>query len=107
MRKCKKGSFFSPRTGKQLDWKPGARFAQNGDIVSWNPPLGGLLAMMKYKASLPSAGRANSLAEDYSVMLAPGSACGYEGYLRIGIGNTPHLFKEGLEQTAKALRELG
>ncbi|MCA9880231.1 MAG: aminotransferase class I/II-fold pyridoxal phosphate-dependent enzyme, partial [Thermomicrobiales bacterium] len=82
-------------------------FARNADIVSWNPPLGGLLAMMKYGADIPSSSLANTLAEEYSVMLAPGSAFGYEGYLRIGIGNTPHLFKEGLEQTARALRDLG
>jgi aspartate/methionine/tyrosine aminotransferase len=92
--------------GQNLDFAE-SWFAQNADIVSWNPPLGGLLAMMKYKANIPSSQLANTLAEDYSVMLAPGSAFGYEGFLRIGIGNTPHLFREGLEQTAKAMRELG
>ena len=85
--------------GQNLDFAE-SWFAQNADIVSWNPPLGGLLAMMKYKANLPSSGLANTLAEEYSVMLAPGSAFGYEGYLRIGIGNTPHLFQEGLETHA-------
>ena len=49
---------------------------------------------------------ANQLAEDYSVMLAPGSAFGYEGYLRIGVGNTPDVFAEGLRQTARCLRDL-
>jgi hypothetical protein len=39
-------------------------------------------------------------------MLAPGSAFGYEGYLRIGIGNTPAIFAEGLRQTARCLRDL-
>lgn len=92
--------------GQNLDFAE-SWFARNADIVSWNPPLGGLLAMMKYEADIPSSSLANTLAEEYSVMLAPGSAFGYEGYLRIGIGNTPHLFKEGLEQTARALRDLG
>jgi aspartate/methionine/tyrosine aminotransferase len=81
-------------------------FAENGDLVSWTPPLGGLLALMKYEREIPSLKLANRLAEDYSVMLAPGSAFGYEGYLRIGIGNTPDLFAEGLRQTARCLREL-
>jgi aspartate/methionine/tyrosine aminotransferase len=40
------------------------------------------------------------------VMLAPGSAFGYEGYLRIGVGNTPAIFAEGLQQTARCLRDL-
>jgi hypothetical protein len=39
-------------------------------------------------------------------MLAPGSAFGYEGYLRIGVGNSPAIFAEGLRQTARCLRDL-
>jgi aspartate/methionine/tyrosine aminotransferase len=81
-------------------------FAENGDLVSWTPPMGGLLALMKYNLEAPSLQLANTLAEDYSVMLAPGSAFGYEGFLRIGIGNTPGLFAEGLQQTARCLRSL-
>ena len=81
-------------------------FAENADLVSWTPPRGGILALMKYQLDLPSLELANRLAEDYSVMLAPGSAFGYEGYLRIGVGNTPAIFAEGLRQTARCLRDL-
>jgi aspartate/methionine/tyrosine aminotransferase len=81
-------------------------FAENADLVSWTPPRGGILALMKYQLELPSLQVANHLAEDYSVMLAPGSAFGYEGYLRIGVGNTPDIFAEGLRQTAVCLRDL-
>jgi aspartate/methionine/tyrosine aminotransferase len=81
-------------------------FAENADLVSWTPPRGGILALMKYQLDLPSSELANRLAEDYSVMLAPGSAFGYEGYLRIGVGNTPAVFAEGLAQTARCLRDL-
>jgi aspartate/methionine/tyrosine aminotransferase len=81
-------------------------FAENGDLVSWTPPLGGLLALMKYELEIPSLELANRLAEEYGVMLAPGSAFGYEGYLRIGVGTTPALFAEGLRQTARCLRDL-
>jgi aspartate/methionine/tyrosine aminotransferase len=81
-------------------------FAENADLVSWTPPRGGILALMKYQLELPSLQVANRLAEDYSVMLAPGSAFGYEGYLRIGIGNNPDIFAEGLRQTARCLRDL-
>jgi len=81
-------------------------FAENAELVSWTPPKGGILALMKYQLDLPSLELANRLAEDYSVMLAPGSAFGYEGYLRIGVGNTPALFAEGLDQTASCLRDL-
>src|SRR5690349_5973871 len=81
-------------------------FARNADLVSWSPPRAGLLALMKYNLDTASLGLANHLAEDYSVMLAPGSAFGYEGYLRIGIGQTPAVFAEGLRQTERCLREL-
>jgi aspartate/methionine/tyrosine aminotransferase len=90
---------------ENLDFAEGW-FAENGDLVSWTPPMGGLLALMKYELEIPSLDLANRLAEDYSVMLAPGSAFGYEGYLRIGIGSTPPVFAEGLWQTARCLREL-
>ena len=81
-------------------------FAENADLVSWTPPRGGILALMSYQLDLPSLELANRLAEDYSVMLAPGSAFGYEGYLRIGVGNTSAIFAEGLQQTARCLRDL-
>lgn len=81
-------------------------FAENADLVSWTPPRGGVLALMRYQLDLPSLELANRLAEEYSVMLAPGSAFGYEGYLRVGVGNTPANFAEGLRQTARCLRDL-
>ncbi len=81
-------------------------FAENADIVSWTPPRGGLLGLMRYGLDIPSLQLANRLAEEYGVMLAPGSAFGYEGHLRIGIGNSPDVFAEGLRQTARCLREL-
>jgi aspartate/methionine/tyrosine aminotransferase len=64
------------------------------------------LALMRYELDLPSLELANRLAENYGVMLAPGSAFDYEGYLRIGIGNDQEIFAEGLRQTARCLRDL-
>lgn len=90
---------------ENLDFAEGW-FARNADLVSWTPPRGGLLAMMRYALEMPSLELANRLAEEYSVMLAPGSAFGYEGRLRIGIGSTPAIFSEGLRQTETCLRRL-
>jgi aspartate/methionine/tyrosine aminotransferase len=81
-------------------------FSENADLVSWSPPDGGLLALMRYELDIPSFALANRLAEEYSVMLAPGAAFGYEGYLRIGIGAAPETFATGLRETARGLREL-
>jgi aspartate/methionine/tyrosine aminotransferase len=55
---------------------------------------------MRYNLDVPSHELANRLASEYSVMLAPGSAFGFEGYLRIGIGQTPRVFDEGLRRAA-------
>lgn len=81
-------------------------FARNADLVTWTPPRGGLLSLLRYRLEIPSTELANRLAEDYSVMLAPGSAFGYEGYLRLGIGARPNIFKAGLEQAERGLRDL-
>jgi aspartate/methionine/tyrosine aminotransferase len=75
-------------------------------LVSWTPPKAGLLALMKYDLDIPSHDLSDRLAGEYSVMLAPGSAFGYEGYLRIGIGQRPDLFREGLYRTAACFRDL-
>lgn len=64
--------------------------------LSWQPPRGGLLALLHYNFDLPSMELADQLATEYSVMLAPGAAFGYESYLRIGIGQHPAVFQAGL-----------
>lgn len=70
----------------------------NRDLLAWQPPQGGLLALLRYQLDMPSRQLADKLATDYSVMLAPGSAFGYESYLRIGIGQHPAIFQAGLVQ---------
>lgn len=70
--------------------------ATNADILSWQPPQGGLLALLHYQLDLPSRSLADKLATEYSVMLAPGSAFGFESHLRIGIGQHPTIFHAGL-----------
>jgi len=83
-----------------------AWIADNADIVSWRPPRAGLLAMLKYAADIPSMELADRLAKEVRVMLAPGSAFGLEGHLRIGVGQKPDIFAEGLQRTAAFLRNL-
>jgi hypothetical protein len=39
-------------------------------------------------------------------MLAPGSAFGYEHYLRVGIGQDPAVFAEGLARTSACFADL-
>lgn len=81
-------------------------FASNSDLVSWVSPRAGLLAMMSYTADIDSTLLANRLAGEAGVMLAPGDAFGMPGRLRIGVGQDPRIFREGLERTSDFLKKL-
>jgi len=73
------------------------------DYLSWTPPRGGLLGLIKYELPIPSLELADRLAIDHSVMLAPGSAFGYEHHLRLGIGQRPDIFAAGLVEAGRCL----
>ncbi|MFM8593688.1 MAG: aminotransferase class I/II-fold pyridoxal phosphate-dependent enzyme [Chloroflexota bacterium] len=94
-------SIVAPNMAAAKTW-----FAANSELVSWTPPRAGLLALMRYNLDIPSAELADILARDYSVMLAPGSAFGFEHHLRIGIGQRPEIFAEGLQRTSACFAEL-
>ncbi len=83
-----------------------AWIASHADILSWSPPRGGLLAFLHYNLDLPSLDLADKLAEEYGVLLAPGSAFGFEHCLRIGIGQDPSVFAAGLERASACFAEL-
>jgi aspartate/methionine/tyrosine aminotransferase len=80
--------------------------AQHGDLISWNPPRAGLLALLHYDLNIPSLELSNKLAEEYSVMLAPGSAFGFEYHLRIGIGQEPGVFAAALDRASACFADL-
>jgi aspartate/methionine/tyrosine aminotransferase len=81
-------------------------FAAHADVASWVEPRAALLAMMQYHLPIDSVTLADRLAAEAKVMLAPGSAFGMEGHLRIGIGQRPDVFAAGLERTGAFLRGL-
>lgn len=83
----------------------GEWFAAHQGLLSWRPPRGGLLSLLRYRLDVPSLELANRLAERYSVMLAPGSAFGFEHRLRIGLGQDPPVFAAGLERAAACFAE--
>lgn len=82
-------------------------FAANSDLVSWQAPKAGLLAMMRYALDIDSTTIADRLAGEVGVMLAPGDAFGMPGALRIGIGQDTTIFSEGLARTTEFLRSIG
>jgi aspartate/methionine/tyrosine aminotransferase len=80
--------------------------AERADFLSWTPPRGGLLALLKYDLPIASLELADKLATEFSVMLAPGSAFGYEHHLRLGIGQDPEVFAAGLREAGRCLDEV-
>jgi aspartate/methionine/tyrosine aminotransferase len=76
------------------------------EFMSWTPPRGGLLALLKYDLPIDSLTLADRLATDYSVMLAPGSAFGYENHLRLGVGQRPDIFARGLVEAGKCFDQM-
>jgi aspartate/methionine/tyrosine aminotransferase len=79
---------------------------ERSEYLSWTPPRGGLLALLRYELDVPSLELANRLSKEHGVMLAPGSAFGFEHHLRIGIGQDPAVFAEGLRRAGAFLDEL-
>ena len=90
----------------EANLKVAAAWIAERPYLSWTPPRGGLLALIKYDRQIPSLELADRLAEEQSVMLAPGSAFGYENHLRLGIGQRPDIFAEGLRRAALILDAL-
>jgi aspartate/methionine/tyrosine aminotransferase len=80
--------------------------AEHRDLFSWVEPRGGLLGLLRYHLDLPSETVANRLAEEASVMLAPGSAFGMEGRLRLGLGARPDRFVTGLARAEQFFLQL-
>lgn len=83
-----------------------AWMARRADRLQWTPPRGGLLALIKYDYPMLSLELADRLAMEYSVMLAPGSAFGYEYHLRLGIGQRPDIFEAGLAEAGRCFDRL-
>ncbi len=83
-----------------------AWITRHADLLSWTPPRAGLLALLRYKLDIASLELSNKLAEEYSVMLAPGSAFGFEHHLRIGIGQDPLVFAAALERVSACFADL-
>jgi aspartate/methionine/tyrosine aminotransferase len=79
---------------------------ERSEFLSWTPPRCGLLALLRYEVNVPSLELANRLSEERGVMLAPGSAFGFEHHLRIGIGQDPAVFAEGLRRAGAFFDQL-
>ena len=81
-------------TGTNLDALD-AMVARTGGL-HWVRPEAGTTALLRYDGAAPSYALCERLIAETGVMLTPGAIMGMEGHLRIGFGNPPEVFAEGL-----------
>ncbi|MTI79298.1 MAG: aminotransferase class I/II-fold pyridoxal phosphate-dependent enzyme [Firmicutes bacterium] len=74
---------------------------QHPGVFSWIPPKGGFTAFPKIELDVNVDNFCRKLAEEYSVLLMPGSTFGSDQHIRIGFGNNSTQFEEGLELFSK------
>jgi aspartate/methionine/tyrosine aminotransferase len=75
----------------------------NQGAFGWVEPQGGVVMLLKLKLELASERFARDLAEKERVLLVPCAHCfGMpEGYLRLGLGGDPALFRRGLDRVTR------
>ena len=75
-----------------------------GGALEFHPPDAGAIALVKYRADIPSVELATRIRENQSVLVVPGAHLGLEGFLRIWMGGRPDYLTEGLRRVAVELR---
>lgn len=83
------------------DW---ARGFEN--VLSFNEPQAGAMALMKYRADIPSYDLCERIRKNQSVLIVPGRHFGLEGYIRIWFGAKPEKLEEGLRRVGQELKAM-
>ena len=95
--------------GESIVAESGALVSMSSSVHMKTEARGGVLAEAKRKLLGGESIFQNTYTAERGpgrVMLAPGSAFGFEQYLRIGIGQEPTIFFRGLEAAAACFAEL-
>lgn len=81
-------------------------FLQNEPSFSCVIPDSGTVCFLKYEGNISSKEFALKLLKEHGVFYVPGSCFDCENHLRLGLTREAKMFKEGLEITAKTLKEI-
>jgi aspartate/methionine/tyrosine aminotransferase len=76
------------------------------DLLSFVPPKAGGMAFLRYRLGVGSSELARRLRDEKSLLVLPGDVYGMDHYIRIGIGDQPSHFAEGLALLEEGLDEL-
>jgi hypothetical protein len=71
-----------------------------------NQPDAGAIALIKYKADMPSVELCQQIRQNQSVLIVPGSHLGLEGFVRIWFGGRAEYLKEGYGRIEAELRRI-
>ena len=77
-----------------------------GAFLEWREPEAGAIALIKYKASIPSVELCEGIRVRQSTLVVPGKQLGVEGYVRIWLGAREDYLREGLRRIGEEFRAL-
>ena len=76
------------------------------DLLSFVPPKAGGMAFLRYRLAVNSSELARRLRDEKSLLVLPGDVYRMDHFIRIGIGDRPSHFAEGLALLGEGLDEL-
>jgi aspartate/methionine/tyrosine aminotransferase len=80
--------------------------ASFGDLLEFNRPRAGAMALVRYRSAMPSLDLCDRIRVEQSTLVVPGSHVGLEGYLRIWYGGRQEYITEGLRRIGLVLSGL-
>lgn len=80
---------------------------QHPGVFSWVPPRGGFTAFPRLEPDISVEDFCRRLAEEYGVLLLPGSTFNRDRHLRIGFGKDPQQYAQGLARLSEFVQKIG
>ena len=77
-----------------------------GSLLDFVPPEAAAIALVKYRADVPSAELCERIRQNQSTLIVPGSHVGLEGYLRLWFGGRLEFIREGLRRIGEELKRI-
>ena len=77
-----------------------------GPLLDFVPPQAAAIALVRYRASVPSVELCERIRRNQSTLVVPGAHVGLEGHLRLWFGGRPDFVREGLRRVGEELKLL-
>jgi len=77
-----------------------------GGLLEWREPRAGAIALIRYRAQIPSVELCERILRRQSTLIVPGKQLGIEGHVRIWLGAREEYLREGLRRVGEELKQL-